>query len=66
MDPYLLESIIKAIHDSSFLCEDLREANKKASDSQPILAILLREILGDAVRIKNRLEEIKACFVEAE
>ena len=64
MNKGLRESITKSAGDSSFLDEDLREAHRKACDDHPILAILLRELLGDAARIKTRLEELETVVQE--
>lgn len=58
----LREAITKTVHDSSFLHGDLREAHQSACEDNPILAILLRDLIGEAVKIKDRLGEIKSCL----
>ena len=56
------EYITKATQCSSLLYDDIREAHKASCQDNPILEILLRELLGDAMRLKNRLAEIESSF----
>jgi hypothetical protein len=59
MNPQL-EAITKAAQCADLLVGDIREAHKVACHENPALEILLRELLGDAVRIKNRLAELQS------
>jgi|GEM_PF-1583366 len=56
------ESITKATQCASLLYDDIREAHKISCRSNPVLSILLRDLLGDTVRLKNRLAEIESCL----
>lgn len=62
MKSRVLESITKAAQCSSLLYDDILEGHKKACEDNPILSILLRELLGDAAKIKSKLEEIESCL----
>ena len=64
MNPDQIESITKATQCSSLLYDDIRETHKISCHDNPALEILLRELLGDAARLKNRLVEIESCFKE--
>ena len=59
MNPQL-ETITKAAQCADLLVSDIREAHKVACHENPALEILLRELLGDVVRIKNRLAELQS------
>jgi hypothetical protein len=41
---------------------DIREAQKVACKGNLALEILLRDLIGEAVKIKTRLAELEACF----
>ena len=60
MNPQL-EAITKAAQCADLLLSDIRDAHKLACRDNPLLEILLRELLGDAVKIKNRLAELEGC-----
>jgi hypothetical protein len=62
MNPQHLETITKAKQTANLLNGDIREAHKRACQDDPVLEILLRELIGDAVKMQNRLAEIEACF----
>ena len=55
-----LEAITQAVQCADLLTSDLREAHKLACQNDAVLEILLRELIGDATRIKNRLVELEA------
>lgn len=46
------EHLIKADHDLSFVCDDLAAAHKEAD---PILALVLNDLLNQAVELRGRL-----------
>ena len=56
--PIIGELVTKASQCSDLLVQDIREARSVACHKNPILGILLLSLLEDAVRIKQRLEEI--------
>ena len=58
------ESITKAVQCASLLCSDIREAHKMACENNSVLEILLRDLISDGVKIKNRLEEIERACTE--
>ena len=62
MNPQHLETITKAKQTANLLKGDIREAQRQACQDDPVLEILLRELIGDAVKLQNRLAEIEACF----
>jgi len=62
MNKDLFEKLTMAADSSSCLTRDLREAQRLACDKDPMVEILLRDLLGDAVKIRNRLEQIESCF----
>ena len=53
------ESLTKAAHDADFLVSDLLEAYSDACRSNPMLAILLLELIGQAQKITLRFAEIQ-------
>ncbi|MCZ7635457.1 MAG: hypothetical protein M5U12_05035 [Verrucomicrobia bacterium] len=55
-----LETITKAAQCAALLVSDIREPHKLACQDNPILEIVLREILGEVVRIDNRLAELQS------
>ena len=56
------ETITKALQTADLLAGDIREAQKVACEGNPALEILLRDLLGQAMTIKNRLGELDACL----
>jgi hypothetical protein len=56
------ESITKAAQCADLLVSDIREAHKQACESNPVLELLLRDLLVEASKIKNRLGEIENCI----
>ncbi len=62
MNPQHLETITKAAQCADLLTSDIREAHKLACQDHPVLEIILRELIGDAAKIKSRLAELEACF----
>ena len=57
MNPELLT---KAQQCADMLCDDIREAHRDASISNPLAELLLRDVLSDAQKIRSRLSEIQA------
>ena len=49
------EHLIKADHDFSFVCDDLATAHAKAD---PILALVLNDLLNQAVELRGRLGRV--------
>jgi hypothetical protein len=62
MEPPLLESISKAAQAADLLVSDVREAHSQACGENPALEILLRDLIADAMKVRNRLAEIEVCF----
>lgn len=62
MNPPLLESITKAAQSADLLARDVREAHRNSCGDNPALEILLRDLIADAMKVKNRLAEIEASF----
>lgn len=56
------ESITKAAQCSDLLVSDIREAHKRACQENPLLEIMLRELIADAAKLKNRLAEVERCL----
>jgi hypothetical protein len=56
------EAIVKATQCSDLLTTDIRQAHSLACRENPLLEVILREIIGDAVRINRRLAELEACL----
>ncbi len=54
-----LEAVVKATQCSDLLVSDIRAAHSVACHKNPLLEILLRELIADAVRINRRLAEIE-------
>ncbi len=52
-----VEEITKAAQCADLLTSDIRQAHKAADR---VTEIILRDLLSDAQRIKNRLEELQA------
>lgn len=57
-----LEAIAKAAQCADLLVSDIREAQKIACKGNGALEILLRELIADAAKIKNRLGELESCL----
>jgi hypothetical protein len=55
------ETITKAAQCADLLVSDIREAHKQASENEPALELLLRDLIAEAVKIKNRLGELENC-----
>ena len=56
------EPLTKASHDADFLVSNLREAHSEACRSNPMLAILLLDLIGQAQKITQRLAEIETAL----
>jgi len=54
-----LEAIVKATQCSDLLMSDIRAAHSLACHKNPLLEILLRDLIADAVRLNRRLAEIQ-------
>lgn len=57
-----LEAIVKATQCSDLLVSDIRTAHRLACQDNPLLEIVLRELIAEAVRINRRLAEIEGCI----
>jgi hypothetical protein len=55
---YLDELVTKATQCSDLLLSDIREAHSVACQKNYLMELLLREIITDAVRLKQRLSDI--------
>jgi hypothetical protein len=53
------ENIDKAIHSAGFLRDELLAVGSEACKENPLLAILLHDVIADAANIENRLKEIQ-------
>jgi len=62
MNSPLLETITKAAQTADMLANDIREAHGQACDENLVLEILLRDLIGDSMKLRNRLAEIEACL----
>jgi hypothetical protein len=56
------EKIIKSVDDCGFLLRDLREAQSAACESNPLLALLLLDLIEAAVKIDNRIGQINSLY----
>ena len=56
------EAITKAVQCSDLLTSDIRQAHRVACQGNPLLEIVLRELIADAVRINRRLAELEGCL----
>lgn len=61
MNSQQAETITKAEQCAQLLVGDIQEAHKKASGAEPALEILLRDLVGDAAKIHDRLLELQKC-----
>jgi hypothetical protein len=58
------KTFTKAAQCAELLVSDLREAHKHACNNDPALELLLRDLIGDAMKVKNRLGELESCCIE--
>lgn len=58
-----IEAITKAVQCSDLLIGDIREAHTKACQDDPVLAIVLADLIADAVKLNQRLGELEGCLV---
>ena len=56
------EAVTKAAQCADLLTSDIRQAHSLACQNNPLLEIVLRELIAEAAKIKNRLAEIDACL----
>jgi hypothetical protein len=56
------EAITKAAQCAGLLVSDIRGAHRLACQDNPLLEVLLRELIADAVRLNRRLAEIEGCL----
>ena len=54
------ESIEKAVHDSDFLRDDISKAYAESCADNPVLTILLYDLIRDMEKIARRIREIKS------
>jgi hypothetical protein len=52
-----IENLIKAQHDAKFALGSLVEAAKEAAKSNPLLALVLTDLVADQQKITARLDE---------
>ena len=57
---YQQETITKVVQCADLLVGDLREAYK-AYKENPVVGILLLDLIGQGIAIKNRLNELAMC-----
>ena len=62
MNPHHLENITKAAQCAAMLADDIRTAHKAATQDDPVLELLLRDLLTQSIAAKQRLAELEACF----
>jgi hypothetical protein len=53
------EDIEKAGHSAGFLSDELRAAHTRSCNENPVLAILLLDLIRDAAKIDQRIKEIQ-------
>lgn len=53
------EAVTKAGRSAEALANDIRAAHRLACDSDPMLEILLRDLIGEARKVQQRLKEIE-------
>ena len=56
------EAITKAAQCADLLTSDIRQAHKAACDDDPVLEIMLRELLSEAAKLATKLRELDGCF----
>lgn len=54
------EDIEKAGHSAGFLSDELRGAHTRACTENPVLALLLFDLIVAAAQINNRIKEIQS------
>ena len=64
MNTLQAETITKAAQTADLLVSDLIEASKMATTDSPALEILLRDLVSDALKIENRLNELYVRLLE--
>lgn len=62
MNPHQAENLEKAVQTAQMLVDGIMEAYRLASESNPLLKILLRDTLRDAAELHNRLMEIQVSY----
>jgi hypothetical protein len=55
-----IEAVTKAEQCASLLVSDICAAHRLACDSNPMLEILLRDLIGEDRKVQGRLKEIEA------
>ena len=55
MNPQHLETLTKAAQCADLLTGDIRQAHHYAAQDDPVLAMVLLDLIGDAAKLKNRL-----------
>lgn len=56
------EAIAKAVQCADLLVGDIRDAHGLACRGNPVLAILLCDLIAEAAKVKNRLAELEGCL----
>ena len=56
----LKEDIEKASASADFLRNELKSAYNRACESNPVLAILLFDLITESAKINNRIQEIQS------
>ena len=56
------ESVTKAAQCADLLVGDIRAAHKVSCLDNPLLEIILRGLIAEAARLKNRLAELEGCL----
>lgn len=62
MKTQLHETLTKAAQSADLLASDIRDAHSQACGENPALEILLRDLIADAMKLRNRLAEVEACL----
>lgn len=57
--PIMNEHLTKATHTAAFLANDLRAAHSEACHVDPLLEILLLDLIGQATEIGNKLKRVE-------
>jgi hypothetical protein len=61
-DPEQFERLARASESAETLSRRVREAHQTACHGNPALEILLRDLIAEVQRVRNRLGEIEVCF----
>jgi hypothetical protein len=56
------EAITKAAQAATMLLSDVRQAHKTSCDDDPVLEMLLRDILAETAKLEAKLNQLDACF----